>query len=58
MNIYRIPVSLATMPSYTPTHYDQRFNKREWIKHPSRYFPHQNAREKGRRLSQKEKFNA
>ena len=58
MNIYRIPVSLATMPSYTRTVRDQRFNKRELVKHPSRYFPHQSAREKGRRLAQKEKFNA
>lgn len=61
MNIYRIPVRLVEVPGFfgstTKPHYDQRYNKRNWLKTTSRYFPHQSAREKARRLRQLENHN-
>lgn len=58
MNIYRIPVMLGGgfIPTPRP-HYDSRYNKRNWIKWPSRYVPHQSTREKARRSTQMEKTN-
>jgi len=58
VNIYWILVTLQLVPTNIMEHYSKRYNRRNWIKAPSRYFPHQSAHEKGRRLAQKEKFNA